>query len=537
MSPKHASTRTLPARPDLTQLKRQAKELLQAFGAGDPIATAEVQAHYQSAHRDTFALHDAQLVLARLYGYPSWPKLKAFIDGATVGRLAEAVRAGDLETVRSMVTLRPELVHMDMSENDEHRALHYAVLARQPDIARVLLQHGASPHKGIWPHRDATTPLRMATERGYTELVNLMATVERRDMREPSTSGAAAPATMPREAPPSAREAIARGDIAWLRANADEVRLASQRRLLSHAIHCNRADVLSVLLELGLDPDERERVGGLEELVPSWGEALRECASSGQLAMAETLLQHGADANTNVYAASSALFNAIERRDDAMVALLERHGARLDPTAVGIMGLTEHASRLLAEAAASHPPTNSPSSQFNVAQALLWGSVESASPEIVRMALAHIDWPRDDERWYGILQNGLYPGSVKDGVAYLEGLRLVLDRANPNVTSKRGATLLHYLAAAHGDRTPDDRLTRASLLLDAGARLDLRDDLLQSTPLGWACRWGRPELVRLFLERGADSLERNAEPWATPMAWATRMNHSDVLAILQEHAR
>lgn len=153
------------------------------------------------------------------------------------------------------------------------------------------------------------------------------------------------------------------------------------------------------------------------------------------------------------------------------------------------------------------------------------------------MALAHIDWPRDDERWYGILQNGLYPGSVKDGVAYLEGLRLVLDRANPNVTSKRGATLLHYLAAAHGDRTPDDRLTRASLLLDAGARLDLRDDLLQSTPLGWACRWGRPELVRLFLERGADSLERNAEPWATPMAWATRMNHSDVLAILQEHAR
>ncbi|MGA7524889.1 MAG: hypothetical protein WBW84_20735 [Acidobacteriaceae bacterium] len=31
----------------------------------------------------------------------------------------------------------------------------------------------------------------------------------------------------------------------------------------------------------------------------------------------------------------------------------------------------------------------------------------------------------------------------------------------------------------------------AAMLIDHGARLDLRDDLLKSTPLGWACRWGR----------------------------------------------
>ena len=40
----------------------------------------------------SFALNDAQRVLARAYGYESWPKLKAFVDGANVHELAEAVQ-------------------------------------------------------------------------------------------------------------------------------------------------------------------------------------------------------------------------------------------------------------------------------------------------------------------------------------------------------------------------------------------------------------------------------------------------------------
>ena len=74
----------------------------------------------------------------------------------------------------------------------------------------------------------------------------------------------------------------------------------------------------------------------------------------------------------------------------------------------------------------------------------------------------------------------------------------------------------------------------ASLLLDSGARMDLRDDLLKSTPLGWACRWGRVEIVRLLLARGADPIERHAEQWATPRAWAEKRGHRDVLALLPE---
>lgn len=58
-------TRRMREHPDLEQLKRLAKELLRAYSAGDPAAAAEVNAHYHDADPAKFALHDAQLVIAR----------------------------------------------------------------------------------------------------------------------------------------------------------------------------------------------------------------------------------------------------------------------------------------------------------------------------------------------------------------------------------------------------------------------------------------------------------------------------------------
>jgi hypothetical protein len=68
--------RVLRERPDLDQLKRQAKELLAAFVAGELTAVEEVNRHYRAADASTFALHDAQLVLARAYGFDSCPSSK-----------------------------------------------------------------------------------------------------------------------------------------------------------------------------------------------------------------------------------------------------------------------------------------------------------------------------------------------------------------------------------------------------------------------------------------------------------------------------
>ena len=181
-------SRTLRDKPDLVQLKRQAKELLQAFAAGETGAAAEVNAHYQGANPARFALHEAQLVLARSYGFDSWPKLKAFVDGVTVRGLCDAVRAGDIDGVRAMLAVRPELVHLDVAGDDEHRALHHAVLQRRPDIVRLLMQHGADARKGIWPHRDATSPLTIATERGYADIVAIIREEEPRRSRVPATA-------------------------------------------------------------------------------------------------------------------------------------------------------------------------------------------------------------------------------------------------------------------------------------------------------------------------------------------------------------
>ncbi|HEV8146429.1 MAG TPA: ankyrin repeat domain-containing protein [Bryobacteraceae bacterium] len=93
--------------------------------------------------------------------------------------------------------------------------------------------------------------------------------------------------------------------------------------------------------------------------------------------------------------------------------------------------------------------------------------------------------------------------------------------------------MLHNVVTMGDHVTADERVAFATALLDAGARMDLRDDLLKSTPLGWACRWGRDELVRLFLDRGADPVEPDAEPWATPLAWATKKGHASIAAMLR----
>jgi hypothetical protein len=75
-----SADRKWPYRPDFNQFKRQAKELLKAYRSGDANAFAEVQQHEQAPDPAAFALHDAQRVLARSYGFPSWHKLKSYVQ-------------------------------------------------------------------------------------------------------------------------------------------------------------------------------------------------------------------------------------------------------------------------------------------------------------------------------------------------------------------------------------------------------------------------------------------------------------------------
>ncbi len=75
-----SADRKWPYRPDFNQFKRQAKELLKAYRSGVANAVAEVQQHERAPEPAAFALHDAQRVLARSYGFPSWQKLKSYVQ-------------------------------------------------------------------------------------------------------------------------------------------------------------------------------------------------------------------------------------------------------------------------------------------------------------------------------------------------------------------------------------------------------------------------------------------------------------------------
>ena len=67
----------LPGRPDLDQLRRQARELLQAATAGDEEALRRI--HTVPAKR---TLSAAQLAIAREHGFVSWLKLRAHRAGS-----------------------------------------------------------------------------------------------------------------------------------------------------------------------------------------------------------------------------------------------------------------------------------------------------------------------------------------------------------------------------------------------------------------------------------------------------------------------
>jgi ankyrin repeat protein len=78
---------TLPAHPNLDQLRHQAKDLLHAAKAGDADAVARIL-----RVSDRLTLATAQLALAREFGFASWPKLKAEVEVRTLD-LAEKVVA------------------------------------------------------------------------------------------------------------------------------------------------------------------------------------------------------------------------------------------------------------------------------------------------------------------------------------------------------------------------------------------------------------------------------------------------------------
>ena len=226
-----------------------------------------------------------------------------------------------------------------------------------------------------------------------------------------------------------------------------------------------------------------------------------------------------------MFTAGSPLFLANSRKSWDLVELLESHGGRLDALSAGFACQTEAPRQLLADEDAGRLRADAVTPGSTVAEDLKWTASGGGDAEIVAMALARIGWARDDTRWgWSLWQAFMCDGGIDRRLACF---RLLLDRADPNA-SGGGPTILHTVMAQGGR----EHVPFAELLLDRGARTDVRDDLLESTPLGWACRWGKAHFVQLLLARGADPVEAGAPTWATPAAWARKMKHRDVLKLL-----
>jgi hypothetical protein len=98
--------RHFPVRPDLTQLRHQAKDLLRELRRGEPAALAVLERHHPRPPAAPAAkLADAQLVLARSYGLPSWPRL------VLACQMTDAIWRDDPHAVRELVTRHPRLLH------------------------------------------------------------------------------------------------------------------------------------------------------------------------------------------------------------------------------------------------------------------------------------------------------------------------------------------------------------------------------------------------------------------------------------------
>lgn len=611
--------RRLPSQPNLEQLRKQAKDLLEQLRSGQPEAISEVHRFEHHPDPSGFALNDAQRILARAYGFDSWPKLKAFVDGANVSRLAEAVKAGDLAQVRTLINSRPELVGMDMAENDEHRALHFAVLHRHPAMVKLLMEAGADARKGIFPHRDATSALTIARDREYSEIVTIIEEEERLRRQELScpnatvspvqdqinaaiSNGDSASAIRLLEADRSLIQACDRNGrtplhiaaeeadedvVAWLlnrrakvnhpdihdltpldraalsaearfpaianlllqqgaeltiraavalgegdrvaelvKANPGILRdISSHGGLLTLAVKHRQTAIVKQLLDLGADVDERMYLKEVEEPTLSWGMPLWNAALVNHLEIVELLLERGADPNANVYASGWPLRNAWNHKDDSVRRLLLARGAKIHPYMVAENHDIAEARRIL---------DSNPSE--DLINELAWSAADHGCPAIVELAIARLNWPLDDPKWNWILIQPIRRagGDEANMQGFFDCMEVLLRHGIDPNSARQNQTILHFTAARQSGLSGADRARFASMLIDHGARLDLRDNLLRSTPLGWACRWGRQELAELLIAQGSPADEPDAEPWATPMAWARKMNHPGIVALLQE---
>jgi ankyrin repeat protein len=299
----------LPARPDLDQLRHQAKDLLRLAKAGDPDALAQIRS---VSHR--LVLASAQLAIAREYGFGSWPQLKSEVDRR------EILNSRDVARLSSLLAEQPELARVKLRNWCDHKqagTVAYMAMMRFDHnrlglprelpgtgaVAKVLIDAGA-PVDG-YPD-DKETPLITAASYGDAEVARVLieAGADLDATAAPDAGGVPGGTALLHAAVFGMTEVVdvlveagARIDSLELAAAAGAVNawplerstLQSRIRALVFAADHQRLQVIDRLIAAGTPIDAVDA---------EWDrQALRTAANHGRPASVRRLLDHGADPN------------------------------------------------------------------------------------------------------------------------------------------------------------------------------------------------------------------------------------------------
>jgi ankyrin repeat protein len=318
------STPELSPRINLEQSRKQAKDLVKAFKAGDPQALDHIRWNHprfrgltdSEIRKRKFLLADAQLVIARMHYFDSWPKLLRHIETLEkkdprvirFEEAADAIIAGDVPRLRALLRDHPELIH-ERSTRGHHAPLLHFISAngvegyRQitppniVEVAKVLLDAGADVEAESEAYGGGSKTLGLVATSAHPRLAGVqIALIDLLLEHGAAMDGTDVGAALANGCPEAARALVERG------ASVDSVieaagvgRLDLVKRLagsatkkdletaLRMAAHYGERAILDYLLELGVDVAP-----------PSGMSALHQAAGRADLDMVKLLIARGA---------------------------------------------------------------------------------------------------------------------------------------------------------------------------------------------------------------------------------------------------
>ena len=466
----------LPDEPSFEQLRNQAKDLRRAVLAGEPGALAET-----AAAPGPLPLHAAQLTVARRYGFPSWARLKRYVE------------------VIERYSRFPD------------RILAAGPAAAAPDAA--------TPAAQAQPLQPRTPPARPTASSAWPACAT------------PMTSRSAGPrrACCSPSIPSSPRPACTRPPRRPTPQIGEDVVLTSAR----------------LLLDAGADPNAGYLWHGLPTpftvLTGAFGEGelgpVRQPRHPHSLALARLLLQAGADPNDG-----QALYNRMfEPGNDHLELLFEfglgagdggpwhrRLGAALNSPGEMIRGelawaithgMTERVRLLVSHGTDLTSPFEDGATVTSMA-------ATTGHADLVGYLVAH-----------GAPPPGLDPAGAFVAAA-LAADRAGLDRLlrdHPGlagqVRSSRPALITW--AAACGRPEAVEMLAGLGFDVNAMGRTDVPSDQPWQTALHKAAEDGHLELARTLLRLGADPDIRDRRFGSTPLGWARYFGQQPLIAQLE----